>query len=136
MNVEDIPLVKYLGIIRNSEGKLELPFQQKIENFFQTQHAGSQFTLAETASIDYLKSTFPELIEKAIPVFRGSELKFKQLSENTIVATASIDDDLKTKFEKQLEKKSRANITVDIKLIDSDRVVTFVGKFNWFIQLT
>ncbi|BAF72173.1 DUF4442 domain-containing protein [Sulfurovum sp. NBC37-1] len=136
MNVENIPLVKYLGIFRNHDGNLELPFQEKTESFFQTQHAGSQFTLAETASIDYLQSRFPELIEKTVPVFRSCETKFKQLSKNNIIAFASIDDDIKSKFQEQLEKKSRANITIDIKLIDSDGVETFNGKFNWFVQVT
>jgi len=136
MKLEDVPLVQLLGIFRNSDQNLELPFQQKTESFFQTQHAGSQFTLAETASIDYLQKTFPELKEKIMPVFRSSETKFKQLSKNNIIAFASINDSIKSKFKEQILKKSRANITIDIKLVDSDEVETFTGKFNWFIQLT
>lgn len=136
MKLEDIPLVQLLGIFRNSDQNLELPFQQKTQSFFETQHAGSQFTLAETASIDYLEKTFPELKEKIMPVFRSSETKFKQLSKNNIIAFPSIDDDSKSKFKEQLLKKSHANISINIKLIDSDKVETFSGKFNWFIQLT
>ena len=135
MNIESIPLIKHLGIIRNNEGRLELPFHENIESYFQTQHAGTQFTLAETASVDFLQTTFPKLIENAIPTFRGSETKFKQMSKKSIVAFASMEDDVKMKFEEQLERKSRANISIDIKLIDTDEVVTFVGKFHWFVQL-
>ena len=64
---------------------LSFLFKKKTEIFFQTQHAGSQFTLAETASIDYLQKTFPELKEKIIPVFRNSETKFKQLSKTILL---------------------------------------------------
>ena len=136
MKIEQIPLVQHLGIFRNDDKNLELPFQKKTESFFQTQHAGSQFTLAETASIDYLQKIFPKLRENSMPVFRSSETKFKQLSKNNIVAFASITDETKFKFEEQLDKKSRANITIDVKLVDSDGVETFNGKFNWFIQVT
>ena len=135
MNITDIPFIKYLGIIRNEKGLLELPFSKNIESYFQTQHAGSQFTLAETASIDYLRNTFPSLVEKAIPVLRRSEIKFKKLSKNNIIAIPSIDEGEKKSFEQQITDKSRANISVNLKLIDSNGIVTFVGVFTWFVQL-
>lgn len=135
MNITDIPFIKYLGIIRNGKGLLELPFSKNLESYFQTQHAGSQFTLAETASIDYLQNTFPLLVGKSIPVLRRSEIKFKKLSKNNIIAIPTIDDDVRKHFEQQLTDKSRANIVVDIELIDSTGIVTFIGAFTWFVQL-
>ena len=71
-----------------------------------------------------------------MPIFRSSKTKFKQLSKNSIVAFASINDTTKSKFEEQLNKKSRTNITIDVKLVDSDGIETFNGKFNCFIQIT
>jgi len=81
MKIEEVPLVQHLGIFRNNDKNLELPFQKKTESFFQTQHAGSQFILAKTANIAYLQKIFPELIKNCMPIFRSSETKIKQLSK-------------------------------------------------------
>jgi len=98
MNIIDIPFIRHIGIVRNKEVFLELPFNNNIESYFQTQHAGLQFTLAETASTDFLQKTFSNLVRKSIPVLRRSKIKFKKLSKNTIIAFSSIDIKTKNNF--------------------------------------
>jgi len=134
MNVLEIPLIKLLGITRNKENRLELPFLEKTASYFQTQHAGTQFTLAETASVDFIQSEFSQLEGKIDLVFRKSETKFRQMSHENIIAFASIRQENKNKFEMQLKRRGQANIIVDVKLIDTQNVVTFEGIFYWFVS--
>ena len=56
------------------------------------------------------------------------------MSKNSIVAIPSISDEMKNSFLTNFEKKSRSNITIEVKLIDSDDIVTFTGKFHWFVS--
>ena len=135
MNVLEIPLIKLLGIRRNQEDKLELPFLEKTASYFGTQHAGTQFTLAETASVDFIQSEFSYLEGKIVPIFRKSETKFKQMSQENIIAFASIDEAHRDKLKQQLEKRGKSNIIIDIQLIDSQNIVTFEGTFHWFISI-
>ena len=134
MNVLEIPLIKLLGIRKNKEGMLELPFLEETASYFQTQHAGTQFTLAETASVDFIQSEFSHLEGKVDLVFRKSETKFKQMSQKNIIASASISDENKDKFEKQFKRRGQANIVIDICLVDTQNVVTFEGVFYWFVS--
>jgi hypothetical protein len=34
----------------------------------------------------------------------------------------------------QFSRRGRATVTVDVKLVDVENVVTMVGEFIWFIQ--
>jgi len=135
MNVLEIPLIKLLGIRKNKEGMLELPFLEETASYFQTQHAGTQFTLAETASVDFIQSEFSHLEGKVDLVFRKSETKFRQMSQENIIAFASINQENKNKFEKHLKRRGQANIAIDVKLIDIQNIVTLEGVFYWFLSI-
>jgi acyl-coenzyme A thioesterase PaaI-like protein len=84
MDVTKIPFVEKVGIIRATEGELELPFTETIQNHLQTIHASAQFALAETASGEILATSFPELVGKVIPVLKDSQMKFKKPANTTI----------------------------------------------------
>jgi len=64
MDVVEIPFVKKVGINKNTNGDLELPFNNEVQNHLQTIHASAQFTLAKTASGEMLQTKFPGLIGK------------------------------------------------------------------------
>jgi acyl-coenzyme A thioesterase PaaI-like protein len=134
MNVLEIPFVDKVGIQRNADGELELPFNHTIQNHLETIHASAQFTLAETASGEALQTIFPELSGKVIPVLRGSEIKFKKPAAKTISAHPTVSDEALEKFREQFKRKGRSSISVDVKITDSDNVVTCVSTFNWFVQ--
>ena len=40
----------------------------------------------------------------------------------------------KNKFEKQLNRRGQANIAIDVKLIDTQNILTFEGIFYWFVS--
>ncbi len=134
MNVIEIPFVKKVGITQSSKGELKLPFTNETHNHLQTMHASAQFTLAETASGEYLQTLFPELVGKVIPVLRDASVKFKKPAVKTIIAYPSISDESLEKFNSQFAKKGRASIAVDVEVKDIDNTVTCIATYNWFVQ--
>lgn len=136
MDVTEIPFVKKVGINHsaNDEGKLELPFNKDTHNHLATIHASAQFTLAETASGEYLQTLFPELVGKVIPVLRDATVKFKKPAVKTILAYPSVADEAVEKFSAQLNQKGRAIISVAVDIKDIENTVTCVASYNWFVQ--
>jgi acyl-coenzyme A thioesterase PaaI-like protein len=134
MDVTEIPFVEKVGIRRSAKGALELPFNQTIQNHLQTIHASAQFTLAETASGEILQTIFPELVGKVVPVLRNSQIKFKKPATKTISAHPKVSDEAILKFREQFKRKGRSSISVDVKIMNSDNVVTCMSTFNWFVQ--
>ena len=134
MNVIEIPFVDKVGIQRNADGELELPFCTGVQNHLETIHASAQFTLAETASGEILRKSFPDLVGKVIPVLRESQIKFKRPANKKIVAYPSVTAESLSKFEEQISKKGRATITVEVQVKDIDGTATCTGTFKWFVQ--
>ena len=133
MNVIEIPFVKKVGITQSEKGELELPFTDETHNHLQTIHASAQFTLAETASGEYLQTLFPELVGKVIPVLRDATIKFKKPAVKTIIAYPSVSDESREKLNLQFSKKGRASISVDVDIKDIENTVTCIATYNWFV---
>lgn len=134
MDVVKIPFVTKVGLKKNSDGVLELSYEPDVQNHLQSIHAGAQFTLAETASGEFLQTMFPDLAENVIPVLRDAQIKFKRPAQKTITAYPSIPEEKSIEFINQLLQKGRALIEVNVEVKDVEGVVTCVGVFNWFIQ--
>ena len=134
MDVTEIPFVKKVGITQSKEGDLELAFTTDTHNHLATMHASAQFTLAETASGEFLQTLFPELVGKVIPVLRDATVKFKKPAVKNIIAHPSISDESRDKFNTQFAKKGRASISVDVDIKDIENTVTCVATYNWFVQ--
>jgi len=134
MDVTEIPFVKKVGITQSSTGELELAFSDDTHNHLATIHASAQFTLAETASGEYLQTLFPDLAGKVIPVLRDATIKFKKPAVKTILAYSSVADESVEKFSAQFSKKGRATICVDVVIKDIENTVTCVASYNWFVQ--
>lgn len=134
MDVTKIPFVKKVGITHSSEGELELPFTDDTHNHLETMHASAQFTLAETASGEYLQTLFPDLVGKVVPVLRDASVKFKKPAIKSILAYPSVSDEEQDKFKAQFNKKGRATICVNVEIKDIENTVTCVASYNWFVQ--
>jgi acyl-coenzyme A thioesterase PaaI-like protein len=134
MDVTKIPFVEKVGIMRSTNGVLELPFNEDVHNHLQTIHASAQFALAETASGEILQSIFPELVGKVIPVLRESQIKFKKPAIKTISAHPTVSNEAISKFKEQFKKKGRSSISVNVEIKNCENVVTCVSIFKWFVQ--
>jgi acyl-coenzyme A thioesterase PaaI-like protein len=134
MNVLEIPFVDKVGIQRNTDGELELPFHTGVQNHLETIHASAQYALAETASGDILRKSFPDLVDKVIPVLRESQIKFKKPANKKVVAYPSVTAESLSKFDEQISKKGRAIISIEVQVKDVEDQVTCTGTFKWFVQ--
>ena len=134
MNVIEIPFVDKVGIQRNADGELELPFCAGVQNHLETIHASAQFALAETASGDILQKSFPDLVGKVMPVLRESQVKFKKPANKKIVAYPSVTTEALSKFNEQITQKGRALISINVQIKDVEGTVTCAGTFKWFVQ--
>jgi acyl-coenzyme A thioesterase PaaI-like protein len=135
MDVLTIPFVEKTGITRTAEGVLELNFNDSILNHVGTIYAGAQFVLAEAASGDMLLRLFPELVGKAVPLLRGSQIKYRKPANRTISAHSSVAEDAVSRFKEQYARKGRSTISNDVEIRDVvEDVVTSTGTFNWFVQ--
>ena len=134
MNVIEIPFVEKVGIQRNTDGELELPFNIGVQNHLETIHASAQFALAETASGEILQKSFSDLEGKVVPVLRESQIKFIKPANTKIVACPSVSAESLSRFEEQISEKGRALISVDVHLKDIKGQLTCTGTFKWFVQ--
>ena len=57
MDVTKIPFVEKVGVIKSTQGVLELSFNKTVQNHLPTIHASAQFALAETASGEILQTS-------------------------------------------------------------------------------
>jgi acyl-coenzyme A thioesterase PaaI-like protein len=133
MDVTAIPFVKHLGI-REEESRLWLAPALELENHLGTIHASAQFALAETQSGRFLQEEFKNLEGEVLPLLRSSTVKYKAPATTSLRAIATINDEVKSKFIEQFTRRNRATVTVEVRLIDEEDVVTMVGEFVWFIQ--
>lgn len=134
MEITDVPFAKTIGLAKSESGRLNLAYGDGILNHVNTIAAAAQFSLAELASGDYLQTLFPELIGKVLPVLRDSRLKYKKPAGSTITAHVRASDKDVAKFNRQLAKKGRALITIDVDIKDAEESVTSSGSFVWYIQ--
>ncbi len=134
MDVTKIPFVEKIGVVKQANGELELPFIPSNHNHLATLHASAQFALAETASGKILQDLFPELVGKVIPVLRSSQIKFRKPAQSSVIARPSVSDEAMQTFRQQYDKKGRAMITVMVDVQDNNNEVTTSGEFTWFVQ--
>lgn len=134
MEITDIPYAQTIGLIKRSDGILSLENDRSLHNHVQTIAAAAQFSLAELASGEHLLALFPGLVDQVVPVLRDSRLKYKKPAATAISAHASVKNKSVAKFTKQLEKKGRALITIDVEVRDSEDVVTSSGSFVWYVM--
>ena len=132
MDLKQIPFAKHIGIEYKDEGTLKLEPTKKKKKNMQSIHASAQFALAETQSGLFLQQEFPDLVGKVAGVLRGSSVKYKNPAITSIYAIATLEAGDKEKFLSQLERKSRASISISVELRDENEVNTMVGTFDWF----
>lgn len=135
MAIIDTPFVERIGIEQAGDGILRLSPAPALENHLQTVHAGALFTLAETASAEALRVTFPELVDKVIPVVRDARVRLRNPATGVVSAFPSISEDARERCRAQLARKGRSSIAVDVELQDAAGLVILTASFTWFVQL-
>lgn len=134
VDILHIPFIKKVGLKKNCNGALTLPFNETVINHIQTIHASALYALAEAASGELLQNLFPDLVGKVLPVVRDAQIKYKRPATKPITAYPRVDEEAIEKFTGQLERKGRSIIKVDVEIKDSENITACVGSFSWYVQ--
>lgn len=137
MDVSQIPFGRLVGLVRSHKEDivLELPESDDYHNHLGTVHASAQFTLAESASGEYLLHIFPDLVGNVAPMVRGVNVKYRKPAHGRLFAKASCDENVVEKVYEDLEKRGLARITVAVKIFDQNEVNTMKAKVDWVIYM-
>ncbi len=129
--ITSIPFVQTLGI----DADLTLTPRPHLRNHLGSLHAGALFTLAESASGQFLLETFPEYKKEAIPLLRHSQITYLRPATETIHTTVEIMEDDKARFTDRLTRKKRASVTLSVSLHTHNGEIVAKADFEWFVTL-
>jgi acyl-coenzyme A thioesterase PaaI-like protein len=118
--------------VRPSE--LVLPFCPDYANHLGMWLAGIEFSLAEVASGHLLIERFPELAGQVVPMLRDARIRFRRPSRSSLHALPEVSDEQVLAFEAQMQRKGRAKILVDVRVLEGDDSLVAEAGYEWFVQ--
>ncbi|WP_084959301.1 DUF4442 domain-containing protein [Thermoactinospora rubra] len=91
---ETVPFVRTLGIvydkIENGVAVCRLPDRAELHNHVGGPHAGTLFTLAESASGAAVLSVFGDQLSRAVPLPTTATIRFRKVAQGEVVAEAKL----------------------------------------------
>jgi acyl-coenzyme A thioesterase PaaI-like protein len=136
MKILDIPFNQFIGICNADKPEFILMLKENPDylNHIGTVHASAQFALAEASSGKYLLERFKDISENIIPVVRRVEVKYSKPATGRLYSSAEVSDGDDTKVRRELEKRGRTMVSVEVNIINLRGEVTMKSSFEWFIQ--
>ena len=136
IDITQIPFNKHLKICRSDtdEQALVLEFDENMKNHVGTFHACAQYALAEACSGYALLQHFQKISESVVPLLWKSQVRYRNPAESSIQARASISPEQKEAFERRLEKKGRASLSVPVEVRDQSGAITLTGTYEWYVR--
>jgi hypothetical protein len=133
-SVAEIPINHHLGMSYNENTKtLSLPDTDVTKNHFGQVSFCAQFTLAESASAQYLFEKQGMSLEKDIPTLRNATTKFhKTTNGNSLCNLISLEHS-KEEFQTLLNNKGKILTTVKVEVVSEDGTKALTGSFQWLI---
>jgi acyl-coenzyme A thioesterase PaaI-like protein len=135
MGVTALPFNRFLGLepaAPESGFLVSLPGSPHYTNHLGTVHAGALLAVAEAGSGELLLRHFGD-VSGYVPVVRRLEAKFRKPAASRISARASVAAGGFDRLNKDLEQKGRAQISVDVEVVDEHGVVVLEAVVEWFI---
>ena len=132
---QDFKLSTFLGLKRDGDGNLMMPNSENVHNHIETIHAGAQFCLAELATGTFVEQEFMEFKGKIFIVLRRTDTKYSAAGRSDLTAYTEID---KAEFEAHREailSGKGALVWVKVTVKDTQNVMTFMGKFLWYLKM-
>ena len=133
-SVADIPINQHLGMLYDENThSLSLPDTEATKNHFGQVSFCAQFTLAESASAQYLFENLEMNLERDLPTLRNAKTKFhKTTNGNSLTNLISIEH-TKEEFQHLLNSKGKLLTTVNVEVISEAGVKAVTGSFQWLI---
>jgi len=130
-----LPFNRFLGLepaAPDSGFLVSLPGLPQYTNHLGTVHASALLAVAEAGSGELLLRHFVD-VSGYVPVVRRLEAKFRKPAASRISARASVAAGEFERLKRDLELKGRAQISVDVEVVDEGGVVVLDAVVEWFI---
>lgn len=137
MRPTDLPLNQLLGLRDPDPAAphlLELPWDDRWRNHVGTLHAAAQFALAEAASAECLRRTFPDLAQETLAVVRRVDLRYRRAAATDLSAFARLDAGAAERLRGELASRGRSFVDVGVELHDTTGATVFAGRFTWYVS--
>jgi len=135
MEVTALPFNRFLGLepaAPESGFLVSLPGLPQYTNHLGTVHASALLAVAEAGSGELLLRHFADA-SGYVPVVRRLEAKFRKPASGRTSARAWVAADEFERLKGDLELKGRAQIGVDVEVVDESGMVALTAVVEWFI---
>ncbi len=136
IKVLDIPFNKLLKLERadlSSEFIFKLEKKPEFLNHLGAFHAGVMFSVAESASGEFLLGEFSDIAEGIIPVIRKAEVKYSKPGNGTLYSKACFAEGNKEELLKELKTRKRVIMKVKSELFNEKNERLMTAYFDWFV---
>jgi uncharacterized protein (TIGR00369 family) len=133
-----VPFAGHLGleIVEISEGEatVRLPDRPELLNHVGSQHAGSLFTAAETASGAAFVGAFAARMADITPLARSAEIAYEKIAKGEITARAKLGIAAE-KALAALDADGKVEFPCEVELSDSEGNVVAAADVRWHVRL-
>ncbi len=133
-----VPFAAFLELeitsVGDGEAVVRLPERPELTNHVGSQHAGSLFTAAETASGAAFVGAFAERLGEITPLARAAEIAYEKIAKGPIEATARLGvakaDALAT-----LDAEGKVEFPCEVELADASGARVATATVHWHVRL-
>jgi acyl-coenzyme A thioesterase PaaI-like protein len=133
-----VPFAGHLNLeiteISEGEASVLLPDRPELLNHVGSQHAGSLFTAAETASGAAFVGAFAERMGDLTPLARSAEIAYEKVAEGPITAKARLGVPAAQALE-TLDADGKVEFPCEIELTNADGDVVAAANVRWHVRL-
>ena len=134
---EGVPLVGHLGLevtsVAEGEAEVLLPARPELTNHVGSQHAGSLFSAAETASGAAFVGAFVERMAEVVPLVQGAEISYERVAEGPITAKAKLGMPPEIAIE-TLEADGKVSFPCEVELVDAEGELVATATVRWHLR--
>jgi len=112
---------------------VRLPDRTELHNHLGGPHAGVLFALGETAAGAAFLAAYADLLDRAVPVAAGANIRYRRIAMGDVTATASFDVD-RAEMVRQLDAGTVARCTVAVTIRDHAGEPTSEMEVEWALR--
>ena len=133
---EAVPFVKTIGLeyvdLGPGTATVRLPDRPEQANHVGSQHAGTLFTVAETASGGAFVTAFAERLGEVTPLAKSARISYEKLAKGPIDATATLEG--AEKLLEELDREGRVEFAIEVELKDADGTRVAGATVDWHVR--
>lgn len=132
-----VPFATHVGIeiieVANGQATARLEQTPRTVNHIGSQHAGAVFTLGEAASGAAMAGAFATRLAAIRPVAGSAEIRYTRIAKGTIMAMATVDQDVDGLAVK-LDAEGKIAFDVNVTMTDDAGEEVAIMKVAWHLK--